>query len=95
MEQKSQPVGTVKERKESLPARFAAVCMLRMVCEEQKFSNEAKEKYLVRIQDKRERALATLLFEGCLERMTEIDYIIDCFSKTPVKKMKRLRQYFG
>ena len=88
MEQKSQPVGTVKERKESLPARFAAVCMLRMVCEEQKFSNEAKEKYLVRIQDKRERALATLLLEGCLERMTEIDYIIDCFSKTPVKKMK-------
>lgn len=77
-----------QEKKTVLAARFAAVRMLLCVTEDKKFSGETKEKYLTRIEDKRERALATRLFEGCLERMTELDYIIDSYSKTPVKKMK-------
>ena len=32
--------------------------------------------------------MATRLFEGSLERLIELDYIINLFSKTPVKKMK-------
>lgn len=76
------------EERGFLAAREAAVKMLLAVCKDGQFSHEAKEKYLVRIQEKRERALATRLFSGCLERMTELDYIIDRFSKTPVRKMK-------
>lgn len=71
-----------------LTAREAAVRMLLAVCRDGQFSHEAKEKYLTVIEEKRERALATRLFSGCLERMTELDYIIDRFSKTPVRKMK-------
>ncbi len=76
------------EEKSSLSAREAAVKMLLAVCKEKQFSHVVKGKYLVKIEEKRERALATRLFEGCLERMLELDYIIDRFSKTPVRKMK-------
>lgn len=76
------------EEKGSLPAREAAVKMLLAVCKEQQFSHTVKEKYLVRIGEKRERALATRLLEGTLERMIELDYIIDMFSKIPVRRMK-------
>lgn len=76
------------EERGSLSAREAAVRMLLVVCRDGQFSNEAKGHYLIRIEEKRERALATRLFSGCLERMTELDYIIDRFSKTPVRKMK-------
>lgn len=38
--------------------------------------------------DKKERAFLTRLSEGTLERMLELDAIIDKFSKVPVKKMK-------
>lgn len=72
----------------SLSAREAAVKMLLEVCKERHFSHEVKGKYLSKIPEKRERALATRLFEGCLERLLELDYIINLFSKTPVKKMK-------
>lgn len=78
---------TTKEKR-ALPAREAAVRMLLAVCEEKQFSQAAKEKYLFLIEEKRERALATRLLEGCLERMIELDYIIDRFSKTPVRRMK-------
>ncbi|MDD6035190.1 MAG: 16S rRNA (cytosine(967)-C(5))-methyltransferase RsmB [Lachnospiraceae bacterium] len=76
------------EEKSSLTAREGAVRMLLAVCKDKQFSHAVKGKFLIRIQEKRERALATRLFEGCLERMIELDYIIDRFSKTPVKKMK-------
>lgn len=76
------------EEKGSLPAREAAVKMLLAVCKEQQFSHTVKEKYLVKIGEKRERALATRLLEGTLERMIELDYIIDMFSKVPVRRMK-------
>lgn len=76
------------EEKRSLSAREAAVKMLLAVCKDRQFSHVAKGKYLDKIEEKRERALATRLFEGSLERMIELDYIIDRFSKTPVRKMK-------
>ncbi len=37
---------------------------------------------------KKERAFVTRVAEGTLEHMIELDYIIDCFSKVKVKKMK-------
>ena len=76
------------EEKRSLTAREAAVKMLLAVCKDKQFSHVVKGKYLDKIEEKRERALATRLFEGSLERMIELDYIIDRFSKTPVRKMK-------
>lgn len=36
----------------------------------------------------REKAFMKRLFEGTLERMIELDYCIDCFSKVKVNKMK-------
>lgn len=78
---------TTEERR-SLTAREAAVKMLLAVCKDKQFSHVVKGKYLDKIEEKRERALATRLFEGSLERMIELDYIIDRFSKTPVRKMK-------
>lgn len=76
------------EGRRSLTAREAAVKMLVDVCKDKQFSHVIKIKYLEKIEEKRERALATRLFEGSLERMIELDYIIDSFSKTPVRKMK-------
>ena len=38
--------------------------------------------------EKKSRAFISRLTQGTIERMIELDYVIDCFSKTPVKKMK-------
>ena len=76
------------EEKHILTAREATVKMLLAVCRDKQFSHAVKGKYLEKIEEKRERALATRMFEGCLERMIELDYIIDSFSKTPARKMK-------
>lgn len=78
----------ITEERRSLTAREAAVKMLLAVCKDKQFSHVVKGTYLDKIEEKRERALATRLFEGSLERMIELDYIIDRFSKTPVRKMK-------
>ena len=56
------------EETKSLTARDAAVKMLLAVCKDKQFSHVVKGKYLIKIGEKRERALATRLFEGCLER---------------------------
>lgn len=40
--------------------------------------------------EKQERSFLTRLFEGCLEKSIELDYVIDQFSKTKVNKMKPL-----
>ena len=37
---------------------------------------------------KQERAFITRMTEGTLERLIELDYVIDQFSKTKVKKQK-------
>lgn len=88
MEQGVLAAGKAAGQKRPLSARRAAAAMLLTVCEDKKFSGEVKENYLPQLEDRRERALAVLLFEGCLERLIEIDYIIDSFSKLPVRKMK-------
>ncbi|MCI8853924.1 MAG: 16S rRNA (cytosine(967)-C(5))-methyltransferase, partial [Lachnospiraceae bacterium] len=38
--------------------------------------------------EKQQRAFLTRVTEGTLERMLELDYILDQFSKVPVRKMK-------
>ena len=38
--------------------------------------------------DKRDRSFLTRLSEGTIERCIELDYIIDMYSKTKVRKMK-------
>ena len=40
------------------------------------------------LPDRQHRAFVTRLYQGTLERMIELDYIINQFSKTPVNKMK-------
>lgn len=40
--------------------------------------------------DKRERSFIKRVTEGTIERGIELDYVLDSFSKTPVKKMKPL-----
>lgn len=76
------------DEKKGLSAREAVVKMLLAVCKDKQFSHVVKGAYLNRIEEKRERALATRMLDGCLERLIELDYIIDSFSKTPVRKMK-------
>ncbi len=44
----------------------------------------AKYDYL----DKRQRAFITKVCEGCVERKLTLDYVIDRYAKTPVKKQK-------
>ena len=41
-------------------------------------------------EDQREKAFFKRLTEGTLEWQITLDYVLDCFSKTPVKKMKPL-----
>ena len=54
------------------------------------YSHVALRNVLTKYQylDKRERAFITRVTEGTLERMIEIDYILNQFSKVKVDKMK-------
>ena len=54
------------------------------------YSHIALRRVLEKYQylDKRERAFITRVTEGTLERMIEIDYILNQHSKVKVKKMK-------
>jgi len=54
------------------------------------YSNVAIHNTLTKYQfmDKQNRAFLTRLSEGVIERCIEIDYVINCFSKVKVKKMK-------
>lgn len=49
-------------------------------------TGQVLEKY--QYLEKKSRAFISRLSQGTLERMIELDYVIDCYSKTPVKKMK-------
>lgn len=63
---------------------------LLLITKEGEYSHIALKNVLDKYQylEKRERAFITRLVNGTLERMIELDYIIDCFSKVKVKKMK-------
>lgn len=69
-------------------ARLIAVNALIKVNKENAYSNITLDKYLscTDISDK-DKALATTLFYGVLDRKITIDYVISKFSKTPVKKL--------
>ena len=60
------------------------------VTKEGEYSHIALRNVLNKYQylDKKERAFITRVVEGTLERMIELDYIIDQFSKVKVNKMK-------
>lgn len=70
--------------------RSMALNLLLQVMEEGKYCDHALHKMLNNTPDisKKERAFLTRLTQGTVERCIEIDYIINSFSKVPVKKMK-------
>lgn len=73
-------------------SREIIVDILKAVSAEEEYSHVlirgVLEKY--NYLDGKEKAFIKHVTEGCLERRIELDYIIDGFSKTPVKKMKPL-----
>lgn len=70
--------------------RELALGILLEVAEEGAYSHAALRSVLEKYQylEKRERAFITRLSEGTIQRMIELDYIIDQFSKIKVNKMK-------
>ena len=64
--------------------------ILLMITRDGEYSHIALKQVLDQYQylDKKERAFITRVVNGTLERMIEIDYIIDRFSKVKVNKMK-------
>lgn len=74
----------------SINIRELALEALLEIIKENKLSHLVLSGVLEKYQylDKQERAFFTRLCEGTLERMIELDYIINQFSNTPVKKMK-------
>lgn len=63
---------------------------LLLITREGEYSHIALKNVLDKYQylEKKERAFITRVVNGTLERMIEIDYIINCFSKVTVNKMK-------
>ena len=70
--------------------RALALEVLLEVTERKEYSHLALRGALEKYQylEKQDRAFLTRLVEGTVERMLELDYIIGCFSRTPVHKMK-------
>lgn len=64
--------------------------ILMEVTEHGRYSHQVLRDVLGKYQylDKKERSFITRVTEGTLEHMTELDYILDWFSKVRVKKMK-------
>ena len=66
--------------------------VLMEITEEEAYSHVVLRDVLEKYQylDKRDRAFISRVSEGTLERMLELDYIIECFSKVPIYNMKPL-----
>ena len=66
--------------------------ILMRITEEEAYSHVVLREVLEKYQylDKRDRAFISRVSEGTLERMLEMDYIIESFSKVPVYNMKPL-----
>ena len=73
-----------------LTGREIAVETLLLITRDKEYSHIALKNVLDKYQylEKRERAFITRVVNGTLERMIEIDYIINQFSKVKVHKMK-------
>lgn len=76
----------------SVNERELVLDMLLQITREGEYSHIVIKNVLDKYQylDKRERAFITRVVNGTLERMIEIDYIINQFSKVKVNKMKPL-----
>lgn len=70
--------------------RETALAALVRILEKGEMSHIVLKEELDKCQnmERRDRAFITRLCEGCIEHLYELDYIIDAFSKTKVKKMK-------
>ncbi len=77
---------------DSVNIRALALDLLIEVNEKGQYSHLVLREVLDKYQylPKQERAFLTRLTEGAIEHQLELDYIIDSFSKTAVKKMKPL-----
>ena len=77
---------------ENINLRELSLEMLIEINEKGKYSHLVLRDVLDKYQyiSKQERAFLTRLTEGTIEHQIELDYIIDSFSKTKVKKMKPL-----
>lgn len=76
----------------SVNERELVLDMLHQITRDGEYSHIVIKNVLDKYQylDKRERAFITRVVNGTLERMIEIDYIINLFSKVKVNKMKPL-----
>ena len=79
---------TTKEN--NINIRELSLNMLMEILEEGKYSNTIILNKLRNYQylEKQDRAFLTRLTEGVIERLIELDYVIDAFSKVKVKKQK-------
>lgn len=77
-----------------LTSRDLILEILLMITRDGEYSHIALKNVLDQYQylDKKERAFITRVVNGTLERMIELDYIIDQFSKVKVSKMKPVIQ---
>lgn len=77
---------------DSINTRELVLEMLMEINEKGAYSHLVLRDVLGKYQylSKQERAFITRLTEGTLERRIELDYIVDLFSKTKIKKMKPL-----
>lgn len=75
---------------DSVNSRELVLAILLDVTKDEAYSHIAIANVLSKYQylDKQERAFITRVSEGTIEHMLELDYIINCYSKVPVKKMK-------
>lgn len=75
---------------ETVNIRELVLDILLRVTKQGEYSHIAQRQALEKYQylDKQDRAFLTRLTEGTLEYLIQIDYIIDQFSKVPVRKMK-------
>lgn len=71
-------------------ARVIAMNLLEEILEKDGFYHIALKRTLTKHQDlkKQDRAFITRLVEGTIEHLITIDHMINCYSKTKVKKMK-------
>jgi len=74
----------------TISEREIILAVLLEILEEGAYSHIVLNDVLSKYQylEKKERSFITRVVEGTLEHMIEMDYIIDSFSKTKVKKMK-------
>ena len=77
---------------DSINTRELCLQMLIEINEKHQYSHLVLRDVLSKYQylSKQERAFITRLTEGTVEHMIELDYIIDAFSRTKVRKMKPL-----